>query len=104
MKFEDGFPFAPAPEVWEDLVRDFLELDCLLSEDERNLLVEELRHEGVQASAIQVHPSFAVDGRVIVICEGMPAARACWLYHPKTRTLEKMSTESEPDRGSADPG
>ena len=81
----------PLP-VWEDLVQDFLELACLLTQEEQALLMEELQNNGVQADALQVYPSFNIDNRLVVVCEGQQAYE-CWVYYPKDKKLIKRRLE-----------
>ena len=84
----------PLP-VWEDLVQDFLEIACLLTEGEQKFLIEELQQEGVETDYLQVYPSFNVDNRLVVISEA-PQALECWVYYPKDKKLIKRRLEEKP--------
>lgn len=93
-------PLAP-PAIWEDLVNDFLEMACFLTEAERRAVIEALKEDEVRSDAISAYPCFSIDGRVIVIRDDSQAIHTCWLYQPKegkinkyrrTPTAEKLTT------------
>ena len=94
----------PAAEsVWEYLVTDFLEMTCCLKEDEQDFLVAALKQEGIKADAIDTHPSFSIDGRVILIhgknrgleTPGDPI-KECWLYSPAEKKIRRRELEPRP--------
>ena len=72
--------------VWEDLVDDFLETGCRLSDEERALLLNQLRSQGVMAHAIHAYPSFTIGKKTIVVCDSGHSDE-CWLYYPKEKKI-----------------
>ena len=97
MKMSDPLSSVPESNVWEDLVSDFLEMACFLTREEQEFLIEALRRERAEASEIEVFPSFLIDGRIVVVCQRPPgreatsAIRACWLYDPREKKIEKSN-------------
>ena len=73
---------------WEYVVDDFLEIGCYLTEEKRQLLLEELRLQGCAAEAIEMRPSFSIDNRLIVIIEDS-RMEECWLYYPNHQKIER---------------
>ena len=53
--------------VLADIIQDFLEMNCKMPEKERSYLVRELGHEPFASEAIEVHPAFSVDGKIVVV-------------------------------------
>ena len=78
--------------VWEDLVNDFLEIGCFLTEESREFLLQELRCLKMRGDWISVHPTFSIGGRVIVVCDEKQI-NECWFYDPKGRKIEKIKIE-----------
>ena len=74
--------------MWDYVLDDFLELACPLTEEERDLLLGELRTSKIRAESIDVHATFSVDGRLVIVLDGMRAYE-CWLYYPKAGKIEK---------------
>lgn len=85
-----AFPLA---HVWEDLVNDFLEMACFLTEEERARLLGELLADGTKADAIHVHPGFSIDGRLVIVCEGADDLREFWIYEPREKKIRKQKIE-----------
>ncbi len=75
------------PRVLHDIIQDFLEVACKLAEKEQDYLVKELAQEPPLAEAIEIHPAFSVDGKIIVV--GNTPASECWLYTPKGKKILK---------------
>lgn len=75
----------PRP-IWEDLVHDFLEVAASLKTGERNFLVGRLRQRRVLAERIELHPSFSIAGRLVVVHRG-PEAEECWIYDPRRKKI-----------------
>ena len=75
-----------------DIIQDFLEVTCKLAETEQTYLVKELAQGAVSSEAIEVHPAFSVDGRIIVV--GNTPALECWLYSPKAGKIFKAKWTS----------
>ena len=84
----DSFSQNLLSQVMADIVQDFLEMSCKLAEKERAYLVNELVQEPVSSEAIQIHPAFSIDGRIIVVGNGH--ASECWLYAPKVKKILKV--------------
>ena len=80
-------PDALTPKVLADIIQDFLEMNCKLAEKDRAYLVRELSQESLTSEAIEVHPAFSVDGKIIVV-KNSPAME-CWVYAPKARKITK---------------
>lgn len=76
--------------VWQDLTHDFLEMACFLRPDEQNLLIRELQKQTIRAESIDVYPCFAVNGRVVIVCEDADAEE-CWLYLVKKQRIQKWT-------------
>ncbi len=74
--------------VWEDLVEDFLEVGCLLSNGEREPLMDELREERVTSESIESHPVFSINGTAVVVSRG-EAPRECWFYDTRSGKVHK---------------
>ena len=74
-------------QVLADIIQDFLEMTCRLAAAERAYLVAALVQGPVSAEAIQIHPAFSVDKRMIVV--GNTDASECWLYAPETGKILK---------------
>ena len=87
-------PPAFSGSVWQDLVQDFLEMACFLRQEEQALLVREIQKENIQAENIDVYPCFAINNRVIIVCESN-AAQECWLYFVKKRQIQKWTGENK---------
>jgi hypothetical protein len=86
--------FSPSPRhVWEDLVDDFLEIACILTEPERLHLIDVLRRQRVRADTIQKHHGFSVAGRLVIVSNSDHAAE-CWIYYPKKRKIVKFKSNS----------
>ena len=81
--------YASSP-VWEDLINDFLEMACFLSQEERSYLVRKLAKEAIHADEIFTLPTFSIEKRLISICENV-SPEECWLYFPKEKKIEKMT-------------
>ena len=79
------------PSVWEDLVMDFLEMACFLSEDQQAYLIDTLWKNGTRAETLHVYPSFVIDGKMVAICEEEVKVRECWIYYPKGKKIDRMS-------------
>lgn len=80
----------PLCHVWEDLVNDFLEMACFLKDSERTELMDALRQAHMSSETIHVHPSFSIDGRLVVILEEQPV-KECWIYNVKENRIQKMT-------------
>ena len=74
--------------MWDYVLDDFLELTCPLTEAERDVLLEALRASRIRTESIDIHSTFSVDGRLVIVLEG-PKAHECWLYYPKAGKIEK---------------
>lgn len=81
---------TPPSSVWQDLVYDFLEMACFLRPEEQGLLLKELQKQEPEAERIDVYPCFAINGRVVVVCEDA-SAEECWLYHVKNQQIQKWT-------------
>ncbi|HOW87937.1 MAG TPA: hypothetical protein P5561_05990 [Candidatus Omnitrophota bacterium] len=75
-------------QIWEHLVRDFLEIKCTLKEPEQEFLLDFLKNKGVKAEAIQMHPAFSVDDHLVVIMEDSDLKKR-FFYHPQKQTIEE---------------
>ena len=78
---------ASGETVWEDLVRDFLEMACFLSRAEQEFLVNALRGQ-VTAEVIEAYPCFSIDGKMIVV--GERTSGECWIYDPKEKRIKTL--------------
>ena len=94
MKTEDS-AVSPGFTVWEDLVHDFLEMACFLSDRERDFLVDALRRHTAHAEAIHAYPCFAINGTVIVVCEEGNEHGTCWLYYPKAGKIVRYQVKKD---------
>ena len=77
----------PTPEL-ADIIQDFLEVTCKLAEKDQIYLVKELGQDHAASEAIEIHPAFSIDGRIIVVGNGH--ASECWLYAPKVKKILKV--------------
>ena len=82
--------FQPFPEVWEDLVSDFLETACLLTSDQRDFLLQRLVQIEFTAEAIEIHPGFSIEDKIEVICENRDV-REIWIYLPSAKSVKTFS-------------
>ena len=74
--------------IWEDLVNDFLEMACFLSDHERNLLLQKLGEEKIAATSIHVCPSFVVDQKIVIVSEEVNIEES-WFYYPRDKRIER---------------
>ncbi len=79
---------ADAPSEWEYVLDDFLELGRFLTDEERILLLGELRASQIGVDSIDIHTAFSIDGRLVVLMAS-PQIHECWLYYPKAGKIEK---------------
>ena len=86
-------PFTFPGQVWKDLVIDFLELACSLKPQEQEFLLQELQQQNIAAESIDVHPSFSINGRLIIICEEIPPVQECWLYFAKKQKIRRWAAQ-----------
>ena len=77
-----------AKQMWEYLVRDFLEIKCTLKEPEQEFLLDFLKGKGVEAESIRMHPAFSVDDLLVVIMEDGRQKKRLF-YHPQMKTIEE---------------
>jgi hypothetical protein len=82
---------APLSHVWRDVVNDFLEMACFLTDAERLYLMQAMQSDGVKSDTIYVHPSFSIDGRLVIVCEDEKISD-CLIYYPRKKKLEKIKT------------
>ncbi|MFH1207929.1 MAG: hypothetical protein V1673_00020 [Candidatus Omnitrophota bacterium] len=75
-------------QIWEYLVRDFLEIKCTLKEPEQEFLLDFLKGKGVRAEAIRTHPAFSVDDHLVVIMEDAGSKKHLF-YHPPKKMIEE---------------
>ena len=75
--------------VLADIIQDFLEMNCKMPEKERSYLVRELGHEPFASEAIEVHPAFSVDGKIVVVKNTPAPAMECWIYAPRAKKIRK---------------
>ncbi len=75
--------------TWEDLVEDFLEVACRMSTRQRELALECLRQEGVDAQHLEVHPAFSLEGKLMVILRGAAVYR-CSVYFVECGKIETL--------------
>lgn len=87
MKDSSNTPLIPGS-VWQDLVHDFLEMACFLRPEEQEFLVQELQRQNIDAENIEVYPCFAINNRVVIVCE-TGSAQECWFYFVKNRQIQK---------------
>jgi hypothetical protein len=73
---------------WEYIVDDLLEMACTLTRDERLFLLDEMQIRSCVSESIQAHPSFSLDGRLVVVAEDS-AIEECWIYYPALKRIEK---------------
>lgn len=86
-------PLAGNGSVWQDLTHDFLEMACFLRPEEQDLLIRELQNQMIRAESIDVYPCFAINGRVVIVCEDA-TAQECWLYLVKKQQIQKWTETS----------
>ncbi len=82
-------PPALPGSVWQDLVHDFLEMACFLRPEEQEFLVRELQRQNIEAENIEVYPCFAINNRVVIVCETGQAQEECWFYFVKKQQIQK---------------
>ena len=85
---KQAVPSCTSP-IWEDLVNDFLEMACFLSEGERSCLIQDLGRTGIAADEILAHPSFSIEKRLVSVCENV-SVDEFWLYYPRERKIQKI--------------
>ena len=78
--------------VWEDLVTDFLEMACFLTREQLSHLLRELGRQKIEADKIDVHPTFSVADRMVIICEESQP-QECWLYYPNEKRIARLTAE-----------
>ncbi len=81
------------PDVWQDLVVDFLEMACFLAPEEQAQLVAELEKEKIAAEAIYAYPGFLIEGRMVIIAEE-PDVDSFWLFNPKAGIIRKQKMKT----------
>jgi hypothetical protein len=74
--------------LWEYVVDDFLEMACSLTPEKRHLLLTELRLQDPTSDSIDTHPSFSLNGRLVIVVEGTKIEE-CWLFYPGEKRIEK---------------
>lgn len=84
----DDDPPLDSGSHWEYIIHDFLETECLMSQEKRAFLLHELHVGNMFIREIEVHPTFSVNRRLISIVE-KPAIEECWLYYPEIKRIEK---------------
>jgi len=67
-----------AKQMWEYLVRDFLEIKCTLKEPEQEFLLNFLKG---RVDAIRMHPAFSVDDLLVIVTENGRTQKSLF-YHP----------------------
>lgn len=82
--------------VWEDLVVDFLELACFMTEEQQDYLIHQLSLLNLQAESIEVHPCFSVQGKLVVVCEEIPV-QECWVYFSRKKKIQKWAEAGLPE-------
>lgn len=75
--------------TWEDLVEDFLEVACRMNARQRELALECLRLEGVEAEHLEVHPAFSLEGKMMIILRGAAVSR-CAVYFVESGKIETL--------------
>ncbi len=82
---------------WEYVLKDFLEMGSSLNPEECLCLVEELRRQSICADSIDVHSTFSIDGKLVVVVEDTNTVE-CWLYYPKERRILKRALKKPKSR------
>ena len=72
----------------EYVVRDFLEMKCLLREPEQEFLLNFLKDKGVRAEGIRLYPAFSIADCLVVIVDNMKTKKR-WFYHPGKKLIEE---------------
>lgn len=75
-------------EPWEDIILDVSEIQCRMSEQESNRLLEALRRQGISADHVSTHTAFSLDHHLVVVLkDGEP--KHGWFYYPKSGKILK---------------
>lgn len=77
---------------WEYVVNDFLEMSCFLKETERSPLIRELRSGGPFQEAVDVHPTFSIDGKLVSVVKHTPV-HEIWLYNADDGKVRKFEVK-----------
>lgn len=71
----------------EYVVRDYLEMECMMDRPEQEFLLNFLKGQGIKAESIRIHPAFSIDNCLVVIVEGENSKKRLF-YHLQKRSIE----------------
>ncbi|HOW58253.1 MAG TPA: hypothetical protein PLO78_00850 [Candidatus Omnitrophota bacterium] len=72
----------------EYVVRDYLEMECLMARPEQEFLLNFLKAKGIKAESIRIHPAFSIDNCLVVIVKGAGTKKRLF-YHPQKKKIEE---------------
>ncbi len=76
-------------EVWRYLAEDFLQLACLLTEEERDCLIAALAASPREAESIHAVSGFMLEKTLVAVCEEK-APEEVWLFFPREKRVKKL--------------
>ncbi len=78
--------------TWKDIVNDFLEVGCQLSQTERDCVMKIFEKQKVCSSYVEVHPAFSFNGHLVVILK-QDTVQKYWIYNKIQKEIQAEALE-----------
>lgn len=94
MKNISSLESPPVPLAWEYIVEDLMEMSAALKPSDIRFLLQELKSHGTSAEAVELHVSFSIGNRVIILTEAVTIDE-CWIYCPHEKKIRKIRLQKK---------